>query len=88
MTIKCHFDGKVFVPDEPVNLPVNQQAVVQLDPDPGYVIFPPKNGGKGTVGEMLKYIGIWKHRTDIKDSTEYVQQMRRLAEHRSEKGAE
>ena len=22
--IKAHFDGRVFVPDEPVNLPVNQ----------------------------------------------------------------
>jgi len=23
MTLKAHFDGKVLVPDEPVNLPVN-----------------------------------------------------------------
>lgn len=31
-TIKAHFDGKVFVPDEPVDLPKDQPVVVQPDP--------------------------------------------------------
>jgi hypothetical protein len=29
-TIKVHFDGKVFVPDEPVDLPVGTQVEVQI----------------------------------------------------------
>jgi hypothetical protein len=31
MTIKAHFDGKVFVPDEPVNLPPNQRVVFHVE---------------------------------------------------------
>ncbi len=29
MTIRAHFDGRVFIPDEPVNLPVD--TVLELD---------------------------------------------------------
>ena len=32
MTLKAHFDGKVLVPDEPVNLPVNCALEVQVKP--------------------------------------------------------
>jgi hypothetical protein len=31
-TLKAHFDGKVLVPDEPVNLPVNRALKVQVEP--------------------------------------------------------
>jgi hypothetical protein len=30
-TLKAHFDGKVLVPDEPVNLPVNRALKVQVE---------------------------------------------------------
>lgn len=30
VSIKAHFDGKVIVPEEPVNLPTNQPLVVQI----------------------------------------------------------
>lgn len=30
MTIRAHFDGKVIVPDEPVDLPVGQSLQVEL----------------------------------------------------------
>jgi hypothetical protein len=30
-TIRAHFDGKVIVPDEPVQLPVGQPLCVYLD---------------------------------------------------------
>jgi hypothetical protein len=30
-TISAHFDGKVIVPDEPVQLPVGQPLVVRLE---------------------------------------------------------
>ena len=77
--IRCHFDGKVLVPDEPVDLPINQPLVAHVEP--GVVIIEPANGGKGTVGELKEFVGIWKDRTDIKDSTEFVQEMRRRAQH-------
>ena len=31
-TLKAHFDGKVLVPDEPVNLPVNRALKVLVEP--------------------------------------------------------
>lgn len=32
MMIRAHFDGKVIVPDEPVDLPVDQPLRVELHP--------------------------------------------------------
>lgn len=32
MTLKAHFDGKVLVPDEPVELPVNCALEIQVKP--------------------------------------------------------
>jgi hypothetical protein len=32
--IKGHFDGKVFVPDEPVNLPANRPLVLHVEFEP------------------------------------------------------
>jgi hypothetical protein len=32
LTIRAHFDGKVIVPDEPIDLPVNQPLEVELKP--------------------------------------------------------
>ena len=78
MTIRCHFDGKVFVPDEPIDLPVNEPLLVRIDR--GVVIVQPPEG-KGTVGDMLKHVGIWKDRTDIVDSTEFVRKLRLRAQH-------
>ena len=31
-TLTAHFDGKVLIPDEPVNLPVNQPLKVSVSP--------------------------------------------------------
>ena len=35
VAIKGHFDGKVIVPDEPLNLPVNQRLLVRVEPIDG-----------------------------------------------------
>ena len=35
MKLKVHFDGRVLVPDEPVNLPVNCPLQVQVEPVKG-----------------------------------------------------
>ena len=32
MTINAHFDGKVIVPDQPLDLPANQPLIVQIEP--------------------------------------------------------
>jgi hypothetical protein len=31
MTVSAHFDGKVIVPDEPLELPPNQALIVQIE---------------------------------------------------------
>jgi len=31
IAIKAHFDGKVFVPDEPIHLPPNQQVNITIE---------------------------------------------------------
>lgn len=35
--IDAHFDGKVFIPDEPVELPVGQPLRIQIDVPDGNV---------------------------------------------------
>ncbi|MBL8222496.1 MAG: hypothetical protein JNL62_24875 [Bryobacterales bacterium] len=32
VTVNAHFDGKVIVPDEPLDLPPNQALVVRIEP--------------------------------------------------------
>lgn len=31
ITIKAHFDGKVFVPDEPIDLPLGQRVILHVE---------------------------------------------------------
>jgi hypothetical protein len=35
MTVSAHFDGKVIVPDEPLDLPPNQALILQIEPVSG-----------------------------------------------------
>ena len=82
--IRCHFDGKVIVPDEPVNLPVNKPLLMRLAQ--GVTIVEPAGGGSGTVGELRRtnFVGSWKDRPDIGDSTDYVNELRQRAQTRGE----
>lgn len=32
MTINAHFDGRVIIPDEPLDLPANQALILQIEP--------------------------------------------------------
>ena len=43
VTIRAHFDGKVFVPDEPVDMAVGEPASVTVDarPSPSAHVPPP-----------------------------------------------
>ena len=55
-TIRCHFDGKVIIPDEPVDLPVDQPIYIRIEDTkgrPGVVFIDPPDGKPMTVGEML-----------------------------------
>lgn len=31
-TVSAHFDGKVIIPDEPLDLPTNQPLIVRIEP--------------------------------------------------------
>jgi predicted DNA-binding antitoxin AbrB/MazE fold protein len=77
MTIKAHFDGKVFVPDEPVDLPKGER--IELD-----VRRPPGEQNHMTAAELARseFAGMWRDRTDIGDSTEWARQLRRKIERR------
>ena len=77
MTIKCHYDGRVFVPDEPVKLAAGEPAEVQVGPDePIYT-----GGPGGTVADLLAadFIGGWSGYDDDIDSLELAQEFRRRA---------
>jgi hypothetical protein len=77
MSIKAHFDGKTIVPDEPVDLPVNQPLQVRVDL--------PLSEPQGMTGEQIAksgLVGLWKDRTDIGDTLEFARQLRQRAEKR------
>ncbi len=52
-TIRAHFDGKVFVPDEPVDLPVGQHVNIPVMPK-GQAVPPPPAGK--TLAELADWI--------------------------------
>lgn len=57
MTLKVHFDGRVFVPDDPVNLPTGAQYEITLTRSPGQapVTSPPTpSPTKTLLGELAK----------------------------------
>ena len=79
MTIRCHFNGKVIVPDEPIDLPINEPLAVTIENSATFV-DPPK--GKPLTAKELansRLVGIWANRKDIRNSTEFAQELRRRA---------
>ncbi|MFL6230610.1 MAG: hypothetical protein ACJ741_17705 [Pyrinomonadaceae bacterium] len=52
VAIKGHFDGKVIVPDEPVNLPAGQRLIVRIEPADGPVAGGAE-GARGIPGQSL-----------------------------------
>jgi hypothetical protein len=91
IAIRAHFDGKVFVPDEPVDLPVGKVAEIRVEsgdqPEglPGISITDPPGGPATAQGLLLSgIIGLWADRDDIGDSTEFVRRLRRQAEQRTD----
>ncbi len=80
-TIHCHFDGKVLVPDGPVDLPVDQPLTLRVVGD---VVLVPAKTGNATGAEIAasEAVGMWADRTDITDSTAFARELRRAAEQR------
>jgi hypothetical protein len=48
VAIKGHFDGKVFVPDEPLDLPRNQRVLMRIER-----LDEPAERQRGTAGSAL-----------------------------------
>ncbi len=78
-TIKAHFDGKTFVPDEPVDASINQSVTVLISSNAPVT---PENSITGVEIANSGFAGLWEDRTDITDSLEYARQLRRQAETR------
>jgi hypothetical protein len=70
---RAHFDGKAIIPDEPVNLPTGTQLYILAGKQRPMTAKDLLNSG---------LIGMWKDRTDIKDSAEYARKLREEAQTR------
>ena len=58
VAIRGHFDGRVFVPDEAVDLPRNQRVIIHVEPTPAHpsTLPPPTPGASllDLVGSISK----------------------------------
>jgi len=76
-TIKAHFDGKTLIPDEPVDLPVNRALTLTVES-----AISPADSITGVELARSAFAGLWKDRTDIGDTLEFVRNLRKDAETR------
>jgi hypothetical protein len=78
MTIKARYDGKVLVPDEPLDLSKDERVELDVRRVQPHEIKPM------TAGELAsgEWVGGWADRDDIKDSTEFVREIRRRIDRR------
>jgi hypothetical protein len=78
MTIKARFDGKVLVPDEPLDLTKDERVEVDVRR------LQPRQTTPMTAGELAtgEWVGGWADRDDITDSTEFVREIRRRIDRR------
>lgn len=78
MTIKAHFDGKVFVPEEPVDLPSGQSVNIPV----------PRRRARGGAAEIAKRLRksplkkVWDDIAAGRDSTEVARYLRKQASRR------
>jgi hypothetical protein len=81
VAIRGHFDGKVIVPDEPVNLPVGQR--VRVTPEPAAQSTQVDAGTAEATAKRLTQSAPWAGRTDIGDSLEFARRIREEAQRRN-----
>ena len=72
--IRAHFDGTTIVPDEPVELPINQPLTLHVEVE----------GATGTAAGLAGsgLFGMWADRKDIGDSLVYARRLRMEGETR------
>jgi predicted DNA-binding antitoxin AbrB/MazE fold protein len=78
MTIKAHFDGKVLVPDEPVNLREGDKVELIIQA----VTKEQKREMTGSDLANGPWVGAWADREDIKDPVDFVNEIRRRIDRR------
>ena len=79
-SFKAHYDGKTIVPDEPIELPINQPLTLHVETEIMAV-----NSITGSQLAESGFAGLWKDRKDINDSVEFASKMRKRAESRRRK---
>ena len=78
-TIKAHFDGSAFIPDEPpIDVPVNQPLTLHVEEGPA-----PAHSITGRELAASALIGLWKDRSDIQDPQAFARRLRAAAETRN-----
>lgn len=78
VAIRAHFDGKVFVPEEPVDLQPGTRLVLRVE----------RSDAAGTAAEAARRLAgtaPWKDRTDIADSGDFARQLREDAQSRRDR---
>jgi len=77
-TIKARYDGRVIIPEEPVDLPLDEQFSVGL-PDPPEAEHKTMTGAEMVASGL---VGGWVHRTDLPDTLEFARQLREQSNNR------
>ena len=78
MTIKARYDGKVLVPDEPLDLAKDQEVLIEVQ------TILSEGEKKGTGAELARspIVGMWADREEMRDSVAWVNEQRRRMERR------
>ncbi len=81
--IKAHFDGRVIIPDEPVEFPRDRTLLIHVQKSPASVA--PK--ARLTARELLNsgMVGLWRDRQDIGDSSQFARTLRERAQRREDR---
>ena len=74
--LKAHFDGKVIVPDEPVDLRPGDPLLVHVQTLSTTTPLTAQDLARSTL------VGLWRDRDDIQDSAAYARQLRDQAQRR------
>ena len=73
--VSAHFDGKAIVPDEPIELPRNQELEIEVRV---VTASRRRRKSKRPAGRItsLPFFGLWANREDMKDSAAWVRKER------------
>ncbi len=75
LRVRAHFDGKSIVPNEPLDLPKDQELEIE-------VRIMPRAGRRRSAKRLparvtsMAFFGMWADREDMKDSADWVRKER------------